>query len=175
MVCLQREGVEMMYTRNRCGWGLLACVVSCLGLVRAPVFALEPQAEMRLMRVGDVHYMSGGSTPRERDMLSRRAAAFPITVSFVGKTVRDRVHRVSVTIVNRVEGNSVIRLKTAGPVLLMSIPPGSYTLSAMSPGAPAVHSELDVLPGKLENLELALDTAAQPARSATALAAANTL
>ena len=164
-----------MYTRHRNGWGLLTCVVSCLGLIATPVFAIEPSAEMRLMRVGEVLYMSGGGTQKERDMLTRRAAAFPVMVSFVGKTSQDRVQRVSVTIVSRKEGNSVIRLKTAGPVLLMTLPPGNYTLSAMSPGAEAVHSQLDILEGKLENLEVALGTAAVPARSATAMAAANTL
>jgi hypothetical protein len=149
--------------------------VSCLGLAASPVFAIEPEASMRLMRVGDVHYMSGGGTKKEHDALARSAAAFPIVVSFVGKTSKDRVHRVSVTIVERKEGNSVIRFKTAGPLLLISLPPGNYTMSAMAPGAEAVHYELDVLPGKLENLELALDTAKAPARLATALAASNTL
>jgi len=164
-----------MYTRHRNGWELLTCVVSCLGLHASPALAIEPEAEMRLMRVGDVHYMSGGSTPKERDVLTRRAAAFHVVVSFVGKTHEDRVQRVSVTIVQRDEGNSVIRFKTAGPVLLMSLPPGNYTLSAMAPGAEAVHSQLDILPGKLENIELALDTAATSSRSATALAASNAL
>jgi len=163
-----------MYTRHGYGWGLLTCVVSCLGFDASPTLAIEPAAEMRLMRVGDVQYMSGGSTPKERDVLKRSAAAFPVMVSFVGKTSEDRVHRVSVTIVRRDEGNSVIRLKTAGPVLLMSLPPGNYTLSAMSPGAEAVHYPLDILPGKLENFELALETT-NLTRSATALAASNTL
>ena len=164
-----------MYTRHLNSWGLLTCVVSCFGLAATPAFAIEPAATMQLMRVGDVHYMSGGSTPKERDVLTRRAAAFPVIVSFVGKTSQDRVHRVSVTIVRRDEGNSVIRFKTAGPVLLMSLPPGNYTLTAMSPGADAVHSPLDILPGKLENLEVALGTAAVAKRSATALAATNAL
>jgi hypothetical protein len=146
-----------------------------LGLAASPVFAIEPQASMRLMRVGDVQYMSGGSTKKEHDALTRSAAAFRVVVSFIGKTSKDRVQRVSVTIVERKEGNSVIRLKTAGPLLLISLPPGNYTLSAMAPGAEAIHSELDIIAGKNENLELALDTAKVPARSATALAASNTL
>lgn len=164
-----------MYTRHLNSWGLLTCVVSCFGLAATPAFALEPEATMRLIRVGDVHYMSGGMTPKERDVLTRRASWFPVIVSFVGKTNQDHVERVSVTIVRRDEGNSVIRLKTAGPVLLMSLPPGNYTLSASAPGAEAVHSQLDILPGKLENIEVALDTAAVPSRSATALAASNAL
>jgi hypothetical protein len=131
---------------------------------------------MRLMRVGDVQYMSGGSNQKERDVLTRRAAAFPVVVSFVGRTNKDRVERVSVTIVKRDEGNSVIRFKTAGPVLLMSLPPGNYTLSAMSASSEPVHSQLDIVPGKIENLRVALDTKTAPAaRSATATAAPNTL
>lgn len=164
-----------MYTRHLNGWGLLACVVSCFGLAATSAFALEPEATMRLMRVGDVHYMSGGMTPKEREVLTRRASWFPVTVSFVGRTSQDHVERVSVTIVERAEGNSVIRLKTAGPVLLMSLPPGKYTMSAMAGGAEAVHAQLDILPGKLENIEVALGTAAVPTRSATALAASNAL
>jgi hypothetical protein len=164
-----------MYTRQFDRWGLLICVVSCLGLNASRGFALEPSAEMRLIRVGDVHYMSGGRTQKEREVLTRRAAAFPVVVSFIGKTSQDHVRRVSVTIVRRDEGNSVIRFKTAGPMLLMSLPPGHYTLSAMSPGAEAVHSQLDILPGKLENLEVALETKANPTRSVTVLAASNKL
>lgn len=164
-----------MYTRHLNRWELLTCVVSCFGLAATPVFAIEPSASMRLMRVGDVQYMSGGGTQKERDVLTRHAAAFPVIVSFVGKSSADRVLRVSVTIVRRDEGNSVIRLKTAGPVLLMSLPPGNYTLSASAPGAEAVHSQLDILAGKLENLEVALDTVAAPARSATALATSHAL
>lgn len=164
-----------MYTRSFDGWGLITCVVSCLGLTASPTFALEPEATMRLMRVGDIHYMSGGMTPKERDVLTRTAGAFRLMVSFVGKTDKDRVHRVSVTIVERKEGNSVIRLKTAGPLLLLSLPPGNYTMSAMAPGAEAVHSKLNVLAGKSENFEVALDTASAPTRSATAFAASNAL
>jgi hypothetical protein len=164
-----------MYQRTLTGWGLVTCVVSCLGLGASQALAIEPEASMRLMRVGDVQYMSGGSTKKERDSLQRSAGAFPIVVSFVGKSSHDHVHRVSVTIVERKEGNSVIRLKTAGPLLLISLPPGNYTMSARSEGAETVHSELDVVPGKLENLQVALDTTAVSARSATALAASNTL
>lgn len=165
-----------MHKRNLSGWGLLTYVVSCLSLAATSALAVEPHAQLRLLRVGDVQYMSGGSNQKERDVLTQRAAAFPVVVSFVGRTDKDRVHRVSVTIVKRDEGNSVIRFKTAGPVLLMSLPPGNYTLSAMSPGSEAVHLQLDILPGKIENLRMALDTTTPPtARSATALAASNAL
>lgn len=157
-----------MNTRSRHAWGLFTCVVSCLGLSASPALAIEPAAEMRLIRVGDIQYMSGGNSQKERDALHRSAAAFPIFVSFVGKTNHDHVHRVTVTIVNRIEGNSVVRLKTAGPMLLISLPPGHYTMSAMSPGAEATHTQLDIEPGKPENLKLSIDTHTPPTTLASA-------
>jgi hypothetical protein len=165
-----------MGTHNRKGWVLAASFVSCIGLAAMPASALEPHAEMKLIRIGDVQYMSGGVSKKEMTVLDGRASAFHVRVSFVGKSSADNVQQVSVTLVRRDEGNSVIRLRTAGPVLLMTLPAGPYSLAAMSPGAAPVYSEFDLESGVHQDLRVELDTtpAADPPLTNTAVASSST-
>jgi len=87
------------------------------------------------------------------------------------------MRQVFVTIVERAEGNSVIRLKTAGPVLLMSLPPGHYTLSATTVrGTEAVSPVIDLEQGKRGGLRAVLhDESLRTERTATASDSANRL
>ena len=156
---------------------LLTGFASCIGLT-APVFAIEPHADLKILRVGDMLYMSGGVSRAERTVMDHRASDFPVRVDFVGQTGKERVREVFVTIVERKEGNCVIRLKTAGPVLLMTLPVGQYMLSATTVrGTEMVHSELDLEPGKREGLRVVLgNEPTQPSRpQLTASATSNQL
>jgi hypothetical protein len=150
---------------------------ACCASISTPAFAVEPHAELKLMRVGNMQYLSGGVSNTERTVLDHRAADFHVRVDFVGKTGKERVREVFVTIVERKEGNCVIRFKTAGPVLLMSLPAGSYTLSATTVrGTEAVQSQLELEPGKKEGLRVVLgDEPTRTPRTATASASSNRL
>jgi hypothetical protein len=129
------------------------------------------------MRVGDMLYMSGGGSRAERTVLDHRASDFQVRVSFIGKNETENVRQVFVTIVERKEGNTVIKLKTAGPVLLMNLPAGRYTLTASTlRGTEGVASELDLEVGKKEDLRVVLDDAVTPSiQAATAAASSNRL
>ena len=162
-----------MYKPNLRNLLLLTGFASCLRLA-TPAFAVEPHAELKILRVGEMVYMSGGVSRAERTVLDNRASEFPVRVDFVGQTGNERVREVFVTIVERKEGNCVIRLKTAGPVLLMTLPAGQYTLAATTVrGTEAVLSELDLEPGKKEGLRVVLGN--EPTRIATASTSSNQL
>ena len=165
-----------MYKLNLRSLMLVTGFASCLGAA-TPTFAVEPHAELRLMRVGDMLYMSGGGSRAEQTVLDHRASDFQVRVNFVGKDARESVRQVFVTIVERKEGNAVIKLKTAGPVLLMNLPAGRYTLTAStSRGTEGVASQLDLEVGKKEDLRVVLDDAVTPSiQAATAAATSNRL
>ncbi|HET8932606.1 MAG TPA: hypothetical protein VFN67_04160 [Polyangiales bacterium] len=154
---------------------LVTGFASCLGAA-TPTFAVEPHAELRLMRVGDMLYMSGGGSRAEQTVLDHRASDFQVRVNFIGKDARESVRQVFVTIVERKEGNAVIKLKTAGPVLLMNLPVGRYTLTAStSRGTEGVASQLDLEVGKKEDLRVVLGAVTPSIQAATAAASSNRL
>lgn len=165
-----------MYKLNLRSLMLVTGFASCLGAA-TQAFAVEPHAELRLMRVGDMLYMSGGGSRAERTVLDHRACDFQVRVSFVGRNETENVRQVFVTIVERKEGNAVIKLKTAGPVLLMNLPAGRYTLTASTlRGTEGVASELDLEVGKKEDLRVVLDDGVTPSiQAATAAASSNRL
>lgn len=165
-----------MLRHNRGNWMVVTGFASCLGLTM-PALAVEPHAELRLMRVGNMQYMSGGGSRAELTLLDHRASDFQVRVSFVGKDASESVRQVFVTIVERDEGNTVIKLKTAGPVLLMTMPAGRYTLSASTVrGTEGVQSQIDLEVGEKEDLRMVLeDVGAASVQNATAAASSNRL
>jgi hypothetical protein len=158
-----------MFIRKHKSWLLRVGLAASVSLSTVSAFALEPAAELKLMRVGEVQYMSGGANRKERTILDSCASDFHVRISFVGTNEQERVRQVRqvmVTLVNQVDGNTVIRLRTAGPRLLMKLPTGRYTLSATLPGMEPVISQLELEAGQVRELQVVLDAA--PAQLAAA-------
>jgi hypothetical protein len=145
-----------MLTNQRNTWLLRMGFAACVGLTTLPALAVEPRAEMKLVQVGEVQYMSGGNNKNQRSVLDDHASDFHVRVNFVGKASSEQLRHVSVTLTKQGEPKSMIRLETAGPILLMSLPAGHYNLSATVPGSAPVQSQFDREPGKIEELRVVL-------------------
>lgn len=77
---------------------------------------------------GNIRYLSGGIGQDEQMMLKQAEADYPVKVVFAN-TNGAYMSDVNVT-VKDASGATVLKLVTDGPVLLMDLKPGAYTLSA---------------------------------------------
>lgn len=83
-----------------------------------------------------VQYLSGGIGKDEADAMKQAEAGFPLTLEFASSTSRqaddERAPHVSGTNVNIVDerGNDVLNVRSEGPLLLVDLPSGRYTVDA---------------------------------------------
>lgn len=83
---------------------------------------------METLNPNGIQYLSGGIGADEQMMLQQAEAQYPVKIVFAnsnGAYMSD----VDVTVKNT-SGETVLGLTTDGPVLLMDLEPGNYTLSA---------------------------------------------
>lgn len=138
-------------------WTSLACSGVLLCAAPQPADAAEPLAPMRVVQVGDVQYISGGASRAERRELEARTVDFRVQVSFVAKDLEAKAQPVAVKLKRKGEASRPINLTAAGPLLLVNMPSGTYTLSASMPGGTAVESQFELQPGEIEHLDIHLD------------------
>jgi hypothetical protein len=112
---------------------------------------------MRVVQVGDVQYISGGASKAERRELEARTIDFRLQVNFVAKELEAAPKRVAVKLKRQGEAGRPLDLTAAGPLLLVNMPSGTYTLSASINGASPVESQFELQPGEFEKLDLNLD------------------
>jgi hypothetical protein len=124
-------------------------------LAAGPAVAAEPVVPMRVVQVGEVAYISGGRNRAERKDLEARAIDFKLQVNFSAKDADPK--QVAVTLQRQGERARPVHLTAAGPVLLVDLPSGAYTLSASIQGAPPVASEVEVQAGTIEQVNIQLD------------------
>lgn len=89
---------------------------------------LRSTSTMETVNPNGIQYLSGGIGADEQMMLKQAEAQYPVKVVFAnsnGAYMSD----VDVTVKNT-SGETVLGLTTDGPVLLMDLEPGTYTLSA---------------------------------------------
>jgi hypothetical protein len=120
--------------------------------------AAEPLAPMRVVQVGEIEYISGGKNEAEREELQARATDFRLQVNFSAAGSAPRPKRVDVKLIRRGDAKRAINLTSAGPMLLVNMPSGTYKLSASVAGAPPVESQVELLPGENEQLEVDLES-----------------
>jgi hypothetical protein len=83
-----------------------------------------------------VQYLSGGIGKDEADALKQAEAGYPLTLEFASSTNREaddeRAPYVSGTSVNIIDarGNDVLNVRSEGPLLLVDLPKGNYTVDA---------------------------------------------
>lgn len=138
-------------------WMSLVCSGALLSIASQPAAAAEPLAPMRVMQVGEVQYISGGANRAERKELEARTVDFRVQVNFVAKDLEAKPQPVVVKLKRKGEASRPINLTAAGPLLLVNMPSGTYTLSASMPGAAPVESQFELQPGEIEHLDIRLD------------------
>lgn len=92
------------------------------------------QAPMpKIQQYGSTQYISGGFGVDECKALQTDACNWPLQVMFSevprGKTIGAWVSDVDIKITNK-DGNAVLSTVTEGPILLVKLPSGTYTLTA---------------------------------------------
>jgi hypothetical protein len=135
---------------SHCTKPIVAAALACL--VAAPVLAAEPLVSMRVVQVGEVEYISGGKSPAEREELRARTDDFRLQINFSAPELK----RVDVKLKRHGERGRPLQLTAAGPLLLVNMPSGTYTISASSYGAAPVESQFELQPGESKELELEL-------------------
>ena len=115
--------------------------------------AMEP---LEVLSTADAHFVSGGVGLRERDALRDQADEYNLQLSFARKPDGAFLSYARVTLRGETLSEP-IELTTAGPLLLGSVPPGSYTLSADVEGFQPVRRTIEVKKGTSERVFIALE------------------
>lgn len=91
------------------------------------VDAVTSTPVVRVQQAGSVQYLSGGVGEQERTAMQSLRGEFPLQIQFSGKAgeygVADEVR------VNNGQGQ-VVAVQNAGPLLMVKLPPGRYTVEA---------------------------------------------
>jgi hypothetical protein len=116
-------------TNARLAWSLgLALILTCAALAQ-PAPAGDPGAPPppRVHSAGGVEYINGGAGEEARADIAAQRAAFPLRLVFSvasgAYVVADHVD------VSNAQGK-VLGVDSAGPMLLVKVPPGDYTVDA---------------------------------------------
>ena len=109
---------------------VLSLVAATTLMAQAPssdVDAVTDTPALRVHQSGDVQYLTGGAGEQERSAMRSLQGEFPLQILFSGKGgeygVADSV---------RVHGRAgqVLSVASAGPLLMVKVPPGRYTVEA---------------------------------------------
>jgi hypothetical protein len=125
-----RQEPEMNRTQWLSVWGF------ALGAASNPyaIAQTQPEApEQPMVRhsAGGIAYISGGASEDDRQSMAQRQAEFPFTVKLSEPSgefaVADRLSVLT-------PQGSLLIVRDAGPVVMMKLPPGPYTLEASYQG-----------------------------------------
>jgi hypothetical protein len=90
---------------------------------------------------GNVSYMSGGIGSSESAAMRKEEAKFPLTLEFVENATPKPEHLANVAVTIRDHTDKVVLNTVAnGPYLLAKLPPGKYTVTAVSDGRVKTHA-----------------------------------
>ena len=129
----------------------------CLNLcIAAQVFAAEPAVVMRVVQGGEAQYISGGKNPAEREELLARTDDFRLQITFEANAEVSKQNPVAIKLKRLGDNARPMQLTAAGPLLLVNIPSGSYSMTVTSPDASPVESHFKLQPGEIKQLELVL-------------------
>lgn len=134
----------------------LVSLVFGLALSSGGAFAAEPPVVMRVVQVGEVQYISGGKSPAERAELRARTEDFRLQIKFAANADVSRQNPVAVKLKRQGDDARPIQLTAAGPLLLVNMPSGTYTMIASAPDAPPVESKFELQPGEIKQLDVEL-------------------
>lgn len=109
--------------------------IRCIALVAALAASgamAQPQVTLQQGKSGQVSWVAGGTRTAEIDALSTQEKGHSLKLVFT-LTAGNYLAGVDVK-VRDAKGATVLEQSDTGPVLLASLPPGTYTVSAISEG-----------------------------------------
>lgn len=92
----------------------------------------EMDQQMAVNNPGNIRFMSGGIGEEEREQFKSAEADFPVKLSFANRNGAF-LSNVDVSITDRT-GQTVLGLRTQGPILLVDLKPGDYVVEARDNG-----------------------------------------
>lgn len=119
----------------------LSILLMSLGLGTASVVAQESQGMPELsahapvieLSPTGIEYINGGAGFEARDAIAALQSRFPLRIVFSGKGGE---YVVADTVAVRDQNGAVFNVKDAGPLLMVNLPPGRYTIEASYLGRP---------------------------------------
>ena len=150
-----------MTPRITAGLVCLSLCVATQAFSSERAIAAEPPVVMHVVQVGDVQYISGGKSPAEREELLARTEDFRVQIKLGASAVVSRQNPVAIKLKRHGDNARPIQLTAAGPLLLVNMPSGTYTVIASAQDAEPVESHFKLEPGEIKQLDLELGTVAR--------------
>jgi hypothetical protein len=114
---------------------VLTWVTIAAALVAVPAVSSTTSNLPRERTQGGVSYMSGGIGTSQSTAMQHEESRFPLTLEFVERGKPDAEYLANVDVKIRNDAHQVVLDTVAdGPFLLANVPPGKYTITAMSEG-----------------------------------------
>lgn len=98
----------------------------------APLAVAQDDVTLFEMVPGAV-YLNGGIGQGEQQQMRRDARNWPLRMTFSGKPSHEFVAGVRLKVLDH-DGRAVLRLRDAGPMTYVQVPPGDYRISASYKG-----------------------------------------
>ena len=107
--------------------GAVLAVAAPVDDVHVAALAVDPSVNLPVEHTGNVAYLNGGAGLDEMAYLKSRSREFPLQVLFSG---RGGEYVVADSVTVREGGREVASVRDAGPLLMLQVPPGRYTVEA---------------------------------------------
>lgn len=118
--------------------GALVAICSCQ-FASAATSPLPP-----IQHAGDITYLSGGVGSDQSSAIKGVMHNYPLVLEFVGRTNSGNDYLADVPVqVSDTHGANLLNVHTRGPFLLLSLPQGQYTVTAMYKGK-VEHRTVDI-------------------------------
>ncbi len=123
--------------------GAIAALAALPWMIAAPATA---QSMPAMQTYGSIEYVSGGIGKDEVDALKRAEAGFPLTLEFAASAEKPTADATEPFVANAdvniqdSSGREVLNVRTEGPLLLVKLPSGRYTVDAQWNGVRKRHS-----------------------------------
>lgn len=120
-------------------WSVAAISAVAMLALGAPAAAAASPAAASQSEARQAPYLNGGVGQGSQDKMKSEAAQWPLHLTFSAKADNDYVADVQLAIHDH-QGAEVLKLKDAGPITYVRLPPGSYRISANHDGKEKVRS-----------------------------------
>jgi hypothetical protein len=123
---------------------VLTLLLLVMAMFSAPVASAAD--ELQLRNYGGVDYVSGGVGKDEADALKQQSADFALTLEFASSRtaegdVSPGAYLADVKVdIRDAQGHPMLNATSEGPLLLVRLPPGNYTVGAEWNGVRKEHS-----------------------------------
>lgn len=106
------------------------------------------------LTVGSVTYLSGGADPAQEKAMRSEAAKYPLELDFLwGRGAKETELRNVEWSIRNAAGHELLDASSNGPVILVALPNGRYTVTGHYEGKPISHV-VDVHKGRHETVAL---------------------